>query len=51
MGYREEELKAKGQKAMIEVDELKHKIRALEKEVAILQEQLQKKLYSYKRIK
>lgn len=48
MGYREEELKAKGQKAMIEVDELKHKIRALEKEVAILQEQLQK---SYIRIK
>ena len=43
MGYREEELKAKGQKAMIEVDELKHKIRALEKEVAILQEQLQKR--------
>tara|TARA_B100000123_G_scaffold171474_1_gene127154 strand:- start:30 stop:209 length:180 start_codon:yes stop_codon:yes gene_type:complete len=48
MGYREEELKAKGQKAMIEVDELKHKVRALENEVAILQEQLQK---SYIRIK
>ena len=48
MGYREEELKAKGQTAMIEVDELNHKIRALEKEVAILQEQLQK---SYIRIK
>ena len=48
MGYREEELKAKGQKAMIEVDELKHKIRALENEVAILQEQLQN---SYIRIK
>ena len=33
---------------MIEVDELKHKVRALENEVAILQEQLQK---SYIRIK
>ena len=48
MGYREEELKAKGQNAMIEVDRLKHKVSALEKEVAILQEQLQK---SYIRIK
>ena len=55
MGFREEELKAKGQKAMIEVDQLKHEIRNLKKElkecrreIAILQEQLQK---SYIRIK
>lgn len=48
MGYREEELKAKGQNAMIEVDRLKYKVKALEREVAILQEQLQK---SYIRIK
>tara|TARA_B100001778_G_scaffold148471_1_gene122114 strand:+ start:3371 stop:3571 length:201 start_codon:yes stop_codon:yes gene_type:complete len=55
MGYREEELKAKGQKAMIEVDQLKRKIQSLEleistyrKEINIMQEQLQN---SYIRIK
>ena len=55
MGYREEELKARGQRAMVEVDQLKRKIQSLEleistyrKEINIMQEQLQN---SYIRIK
>ena len=55
MGYREEELKARGQRAMVDVDQLKRKIQSLEleistyrKEINILQEQLQN---SYTRIK
>tara|TARA_X000001036_G_scaffold84783_2_gene76862 strand:- start:428 stop:628 length:201 start_codon:yes stop_codon:yes gene_type:complete len=55
MGYREEELKARGQRAMADVDQLKRKIQSLEleistyrKEINIMQEQLQN---SYIRIK
>ena len=48
MGFREEELKAKGQKAMVDVDLLKHKIVKLQKQLEECQEQLQK---SYIRIK
>jgi chaperonin cofactor prefoldin len=55
MGYREEELKARGQRAMVDVDQLKRKIQSLEleistyrKEINIMQEQLQN---SYIRIK
>ena len=40
MGFREEELKAKGQKAMIDVDLLKHKIVKLQKQLEECQQKV-----------